>query len=214
MPSDFIIPISAQNKLRSLSFVALCFNDLILFMDKRRKSQNYWSRAGARTTAHISWSETSGLQREELGKVIVSYSWFAFSRVDPQNNEWFYTKEIRVLNFSTSQSWNTASAIWFGPWRKGTRKEGGFQLLASIHLELNSSETQLTEKRNKWSFTSMVDSQIFTVSWGGKRPLYLDHISGWNVSSATLRWVEEGTFWSSSDTDLICSCQDLQDFIE
>ena len=38
--------------------------------------------------------------------------------------------------------------------RRETRKEGGFQLLASIHLELNSSETQLCEKRTKWSVTS------------------------------------------------------------
>ena len=61
MPSDFIIPISAPNKLRSFSFVALCFNDLILFMEKKRKSLGYCSRARARAAAHIFWSETSGL---------------------------------------------------------------------------------------------------------------------------------------------------------
>lgn len=53
MPSDFIIPISAPNKRRSFSFVALCFNDLILFMEKKkkRKSLSYCSRARARTAA-------------------------------------------------------------------------------------------------------------------------------------------------------------------
>lgn len=61
MPSDFIIPISAPNKLRSFSFVALCFNDLILFMEKKRKSLSYCSRARARAAARIFWSETSGL---------------------------------------------------------------------------------------------------------------------------------------------------------
>lgn len=43
MPSDFTLSPSAQNKLRSLSFVALCFNDTVLFMDKEKISELLWS---------------------------------------------------------------------------------------------------------------------------------------------------------------------------
>ena len=181
MPSDFIIPISAPNKRRSFSFVALCFNDLILFMEKKKK-ENLWATAleleQGRQQTTVEWNVW--FIRGELGKVIVSYSWFALSRVDPPISEWFYTKEIRVLNFSTSQSWNKLLPYGLGLERRETRNEGGFQLLASIHLELNSSETQLSEKRNKWSFTSSrVDLRSLLSVEEERSPVFLTtHLAG------------------------------------